>query len=166
MERCWPTLPKVTDVSLLLKIVNIFSCLIWLTFSVWWLVKIFYLITSISIFVLLPKILLYGPGTAEERVMETLGVIGPSVFHGFFTLMIATVPLSQSVPVADARWHGLITNPSNSGKIRRIHSLNFGFLRIPYSQIFANTAPANRKFLRLPDPCAVKQVFSNTITLT
>merc|ERR1719313_1775331 len=36
-------------------------------------------------------------GTAEERVMETLGVIGPSVFHGFFTLMIATVPLSQSV---------------------------------------------------------------------
>merc|ERR1711937_90407 len=36
-------------------------------------------------------------GTADERVMETLAVIGPSVFHGFFTLMIATVPLSQSV---------------------------------------------------------------------
>jgi hypothetical protein len=36
-------------------------------------------------------------GTAHERVMETLAVIGPSVFHGFFTLMIATVPLSQSV---------------------------------------------------------------------
>jgi hypothetical protein len=36
-------------------------------------------------------------GTADERVLETLGVIGPSVFHGFFTLMIATVPLSQSV---------------------------------------------------------------------
>merc|ERR1719169_277097 len=28
---------------------------------------------------------------------EEVGVIGPSVFHGFFTLMIATVPLSQSV---------------------------------------------------------------------
>merc|ERR1719247_4094764 len=36
-------------------------------------------------------------GTAEERVLESLAVIGPSVFHGFFTLMIATVPLSQSV---------------------------------------------------------------------
>jgi hypothetical protein len=36
-------------------------------------------------------------GTAHERVMETLGVIGPSVFHGFVTLMVATVPLSQSV---------------------------------------------------------------------
>jgi predicted RND superfamily exporter protein len=36
-------------------------------------------------------------GTAAERVLETLEVIGPSVFHGFLTLMIATVPLSQSV---------------------------------------------------------------------
>merc|ERR1719487_49991 len=36
-------------------------------------------------------------GTADQRVMETLAVIGPSVFHGFFTLMISTVPLSQSI---------------------------------------------------------------------
>ena len=49
VERCWPTFPKFTDVSLLLKIVNIFSCLIWLKFSVWRLVKIFYLITSFDL---------------------------------------------------------------------------------------------------------------------
>jgi hypothetical protein len=36
-------------------------------------------------------------GSANERVLYALEVIGPCVFHGFVTLMLATVPLSQSV---------------------------------------------------------------------
>merc|ERR1719506_2598565 len=36
-------------------------------------------------------------GSANHRVLHALEVVGPCVFHGFVTLMLATVPLSQSV---------------------------------------------------------------------